>query len=130
VRRILLAAAVLLTGCVSPYAKLYSEIPQYKGQNIDALVDRIGYPDSQDFMSGRIIYSWTAASTVQMVSQPVPAPEVAILPYQYFARSSEPETVSLHFPCRLQVDTDGSGTILDLSWEGKPGSCAPQGAGH
>jgi hypothetical protein len=61
VRRMLLAAAVLLTGCVSPYAKLYSEIPQYQGRNIDALVDRIGYPDSQTFMSGRIIYSWTAA---------------------------------------------------------------------
>jgi hypothetical protein len=125
VRRILLAAAALLTGCVSPYAQLYSEIPQYQGQNIDALVDRIGYPDSQTFVSGRVVYTWVTASTVKTVSRPMPAPDVAFLPPQYFATSSEPETVSLHFPCTLQVDTDGSGTILHLSWEGKPGSCAP-----
>jgi hypothetical protein len=125
VRRILLAAAALLTGCASAYAELYSEIPQYKGQKIDALVDRIGYPDSQTFVSGRVVYTWVTASTVQTVSRPTPAPDIAFLPRQYFATSSEPETVSLHFPCTLQVDTDGSGTILHLSWEGKPGSCAP-----
>jgi hypothetical protein len=125
VRRILLAAAALLTGCLSTYAQLYSEIPQYKGQKIDALVDRIGYPESQTFMSGRIVYTWTTASTVQMVSLPMPAPDAVFLPHQYFANSSAPETTSLHFPCTLQVDTDGSGTILRLSWEGKPGSCAP-----
>jgi hypothetical protein len=116
---------VLLVGCVGSYAKLYSEIPQYKGQKIDALVDRIGYPDSQTFVSGRVLYTWTTASTMQTVVQPTPAPPVALLPPQFYATSSEPEMTSLHFRCTLQVGTDGAGTILDLAWVGKAGTCAP-----
>jgi hypothetical protein len=124
VRVILIAVFALLAGCASAFAKLYSEIPQYKGQNIDALVDRIGYPESQLFVSGRVVYTWTTASTVQTIERPNP-PYVALLPPQTFASRSEPEIMSLRFPCKLQVDTDGTGTILNLSWVGKPGSCAP-----
>jgi hypothetical protein len=124
VRVILIAVFALLAGCVGAYAKLYSEIPQYKGRKIDALVDRIGYPESQSFISGRVVYTWTTASTMQTIVRPM-APYVALLPPQTFATSSEPETTSLHFPCTLQVDTDGTGTILNLSWVGKTGGCAP-----
>jgi len=113
VRLILIAAGALLTGCVDTFAQLNSEIRQYKGRNIDALVDRIGYPDSQTFVAGRIVYTWTTPSIIQTDLQTMQAPR------------SWPETTNLHFRCTLQVDTNGTGTILDLSWEGKPSSCAP-----
>jgi hypothetical protein len=76
VRLIPIAVGALLTGCVDTYARLYSEIPQYKGQKIDALVDRIGYPDSQTFVSGSIVYTWTTASITQMDLRPIQAPPV------------------------------------------------------
>ena len=123
-----IVASTLLTGCVGTFARFYSEIPQYKGRKIDALVDRLGYADSQTFVAGRVVYIWTTASTVQVNSWPNPggpAPPVALLPPQYFEGRSEPESTSLHFRCPLQVDTDGTGTILSLSWVGKSGSCAP-----
>jgi hypothetical protein len=125
VRLILIASGALLTGCVDTFAQLYSEIPQYKGQNIDALVDRIGYPDSQTFSAGRIVYTWTTASGMQMDLRPMQAPPVGALPTPILASSSGPETMSPHFRCNLKVDTDVTGTILHLSWEGKASSCAP-----
>jgi hypothetical protein len=88
-------------------------------------VDRIGYPDSQTFVAGRIVYTWTTARTMQMDLRPMQAPPMGGPPTPILATGSGPETKSLHFRCTLQVDTDGTGTILHLSWEGKPGSCAP-----
>jgi hypothetical protein len=125
VRLILIAAGALLTGCVDTFAQFYSNIPQYKGKNIDALVDRIGHPNSQTFIAGHIVYTWTTASTMQMGLRPMQGPPLGAPSTPALVSSSEPETMGLHFRCTLQVDTDGSGTILQLSWEGNPGSCAP-----
>jgi hypothetical protein len=121
-----IAMGALLTGCVNPFAQFYSEAPQYKGQNIDALVDRIGYPDSQTFVTGRIVYSWLPKSTVQQDSGSMQAPPAGApdSPLPLATRSGS-QTENLHFRCTLQVETDGSGTILHLSWEGKNGSCGP-----
>ena len=120
---ILLAAGTLLIGCVDTLDRLYSGIPQYQGRNIDALVDLIGYPDSQKFIAGRVVYTWTAASTEQMVLRPTPAVPMGAPGGPAFANRSEPEVVTLRFRCPLQVDTDGTGTILQLVWEGPRGSC-------
>jgi hypothetical protein len=120
-----IAAGLLLCGCVDTFAQLYSQIPQYKGRNIDALVDRIGYPDSQSYIAGRVAYTWTSASTVQPDLRLIQAPPVGAPSTPILAVRSVPETVKTHFRCLLQVDTDGSGTILDLTWKGKPGDCAP-----
>jgi len=125
VRLILIAAGALLTGCVDTFAQLNSEIRQYKGRNIDALVDRIGYPDSQTFVAGRIVYTWTTPSIIQTDLQTMQAPPTGAPAPPVLATRSWPETTNLHFRCTLQVDTNGTGTILDLSWEGKPSSCAP-----
>jgi hypothetical protein len=92
-------------------------------------VERIGYPDSQSFIAGRVVCTWTTASTIQTVSWPTPSPPVLTLPTPYYSNHSETETRTLRFPCTLRVDTNGSGTILQLSWEGKARSCAPP-VGH
>jgi hypothetical protein len=124
-----LATATLLSGCVATFAQLYSDIPHYKGRNIDALIDRIGYPDSQKFINGRVVYTWTPASTVEPELRPMHAPPagapVGAPGTAIQATSDQPETLILHFRCTLQVDTDGTGTILSLSWKGEPRSCAP-----
>ena len=121
----LIFATVLLTGCVDKFAQFYSDIPQYKGQKIDALIDRIGYPDSQTLAAGRVVYTWMAASAVQMDLRPMQAPPIGAPYTPFHPVSSAPEAVNLRFRCTLQVETDGTGTILRLSWVGKPGDCAP-----
>jgi len=125
VRLTLIAAGALLTGCVDTFAQFYSEIPQYKGQKIDALIERIGYPDSQILTAGGIVYTWTAASTMQRDLRPMQAPPVGAPITPVLATSSAPQAMSLHFRCTLQVDTDGTGSILHLFWEWEPGGCAP-----
>ena len=106
-RLTLIAAGALLTGCVDKFAQFYSDIPQYKGQKIDALIDRIGYPDSQILTAGGIVYTWTAASTMQRDLRPMQAPPVGAPITPVLATSSAPRAhEACMFRCALQVDTD------------------------
>jgi hypothetical protein len=124
-RVVLAAAGALLAGCVSTLDQFYSEIPHYNGQKLDALIDRIGYPDSQTLGARGVVYTWTPVSATQRDLRPMQAPPVGAPETPPLATRSGPEPISVHFRCTLQVDTDGTGTILHIAWDGKPGSCVP-----
>jgi hypothetical protein len=117
VRLIILAAGALLIGCVDSFSQLKSEIRQYQGQKIDALIDRIGYPESQTFTSGGIVYVWTTANSMQMDLGPIQTRSAEIFHGPILATVSAPEAMNLRFRCALEVATDGAGTILHLSWD-------------
>lgn len=121
----ILATAALLTGCVDALSQLKSEVQQYQGQKIDALIDRIGYPQSQTFTAGGILYTWTTANGMQMDLGPIQARSVDTLHAPILATAIAPQAMDLHFRCALDVATDRAGTILHLSWDHKRGGCGP-----
>ncbi len=125
VKLMILAMAALLTGCVDALSQLKSEVQQYQGQKIDALIDRIGYPQSQTLTAGGIAYAWTTATGMQMDLGPIQARSVDTLHAPVLATASAPQAVDLHFRCTLDVATDRTGTILHLSWDHKRGGCGP-----
>lgn len=126
VRMMVIAASALLAGCVDSF---YSDVAQYKGRNIEALIGRIGEPDSQTFIAGHVVYTWPATNSGQpahsfsMHAPPAGAPGAADNPLQ--PSSIQPGDVTPHLRCALKVDTDGAGNILSLTWQGQPGSCTP-----
>jgi hypothetical protein len=125
VRLMILAASALLSGCVDTFSQLKSEVQQYQGQKIDALIDLIGYPQSQTFAAGGIVYAWTTADRMQMDLGPIQTRSVDTLHAPIIATASAPEAINLHFRCTLEVATDRAGTILHLSWDQKRGGCGP-----
>jgi hypothetical protein len=125
VRLIVPFTGALLIGCVDSFSQLKSEIPQYRGQKIDALIDRFGYPESQTFSAGGIVYVWTTDNSRQMDSGPIKTQSVEIFHGQILANVSAPVAVNLRFRCALEVATDGAGIILHLSWDQEHGGCGP-----
>jgi hypothetical protein len=125
VRLMILAAGALLIGCVDSFSQLKSEIRQFQGQKIDALIDRIGYPESQTFTARGIVYVWTTADSMQMDLGPIQSRSVENSRGPILATVSAPEAMNLHFRCPLEVATDGAGTILHLSWDQDRGGCGP-----
>ena len=120
-----IAACTLMLGCADTFARFYSETQQYKGKNINVLLDRIGDTDSQTFVGGRVVYTWTPVSPRQLESPALQAPPEGAPEPPLPVATAQPDDLYLHFRCELRVDTDGAGTILSLRWEGNPGSCAP-----
>jgi hypothetical protein len=118
-------AGAVLTGCANTFAQLNSEILKYKGRKIDSLIDRIGYPDSQIFSAGGVVYTWTPTNSTPMDLPPIQGPPAGAPHTPILATITAPEAMNLRLPCPLQVETDGAGTILHLSWEGKGGGCVP-----
>ena len=125
VRLTLIAAGALLTGCVDAFSQLRSEVLQYQGQKVDALIDRIGYPDDQTLTAGGVVYTWTTTESMQVDLQPTHTVSVDASDGPIISTTRVPGAVNLHFRCPLQVETDRAGTILHLSWERQGGSCAP-----
>ena len=124
-RLIILITGGLLIGCVDSSSQLKSEIPRYRGQKIDALIDRIGYPEGQTFDAGDIVYVWTTDNSMQMDSGPNRTRSVEIYHGSILATVKASEPVNLRFRCALEVATDGAGTILHLSWDQEHGGCGP-----
>jgi hypothetical protein len=120
-----LAAGALLTGCVDAFSQLKSDVQQYQGRKIDALIDRIGYPESQTLTAQGVVYAWTTADGMKMDLGPIQARSVDSLHAPILATTSAPEALNLRFRCTLEVATDRAGTILHLSWDQKRGGCGP-----
>lgn len=121
----ILVAGALLTGCVDSFSQLKSEIRQYQGQKIDALIEHIGYPDSQTFTAGGIVYVWTTVTSMQMDLGPLQARSLDAFHGPILTPVRAPEAMNLRFRCALEGATDGAGTILHLSWDQKRDGCGP-----
>jgi hypothetical protein len=53
-------ACGLLCGCMSgPAHELHDELMGYVGQNVREVIDRIGYPTSQQQILGDTVYTWS-----------------------------------------------------------------------
>jgi hypothetical protein len=118
-------AGAVLSGCISTFAQLNSEILTYKGKKIDALIDRIGYPDSQIVSAGGVVYTWTPTNSTQTDLAPLQGPPAGAPHAPMLATITAPDAANLRLRCPLQVQTDRAGTILQLSWQGQGDGCAP-----
>lgn len=87
----LILIAVLLAGCAS--ASLRDRLEPYRGQTIQALIPKLGYPTSQQIVLGDTVYTFAFHN---------PAND---------------------FACSVQVATDAAGLIKDFHGAGNNGGC-------
>jgi hypothetical protein len=119
----LAAAAVLLSACADPIAALDNELDAFRGKNINALSDRLGYPASQDFAKGKIVYTWNTSRRALSDSDVEQVSVESMTTGRYFTPSNTPETTNQIYYCSLEVTTDGASTITNLHWSGDRDGC-------
>jgi hypothetical protein len=103
----LVVAALGLPGCVPQ--RMDEGLQALAGQNIQAAVAKLGYPDSQRTMLGDTIYIWSTRGPGGAVAVAISPTMGAVLP--------------ISFNCTIQIATAADGTIKQTQWTGNPDGC-------
>ncbi len=123
-RRVILAliAALGLTGCVAQ--NLNDGLKGLMGQNIQAAVARLGYPDGQRTMLGDTIYVWSSnhSAVIPLTSTNTTVGTVGSTPV--YGTTTSTEWVPANYNCTIQIATDDAGTMKRYQWNGNMGGCA------
>lgn len=90
----------LLCGCASVGDELRARLQTYNGQNIQAVIDRIGYPTSQQKILGDTVYTWNA--------------NVGAVDFDWGR---------VNLVCTIQIATDEGGRIKSFHASGTNGGC-------
>jgi hypothetical protein len=108
-RRIVVIVLVTfgLTGCVPQ--RMNDGMQSLVGQNIQAAVAKLGYPDTQRTMLGDTIYIWSTSSQGGALAVAMSPTMSAVVP--------------LNFNCTIQIATTSDGTIKQAQWSGNADGC-------
>ncbi|HEV2704028.1 MAG TPA: hypothetical protein VGV09_20550 [Steroidobacteraceae bacterium] len=123
---VLITAGTLLSGCVDPVAVLNSELGAFKEKDISALTARLGYPASQDFIAGAIVYTWSTSQAAQSDQQSTRATMGAMIGMwngEPLFATDGPEIANPYSYCTLKVTTNAASTITNLHWNGDRDGC-------
>jgi hypothetical protein len=96
--------------------------PDLKGRAVSTITARLGPPDSQQQIDGRMAYVWTVETRAP--STPVPSTRVSYA-------AGVPNTIdTLSYPdpprrdsCTLRAFVDGAGNVSSTDWQGSNAGC-------
>lgn len=117
-----LMAVLLVAGCTS-FGVFDEKLPGYVGKPIDALVERIGYPNREQTIMGRKAYIWNTSeqysSIVPTISTTTGYVGSTPISTQTTAFSSSTDTLS----CSIRVFVDSTNRITRYEYNGNNGTC-------
>jgi TonB family protein len=120
-------ATILLSSCVT-FDRINRGVNGLLGENIDDVVDTLGYPTDRRDFEGRTLYVWGNAQdltlympqTMQTTGNIYGANGSAT----YTSNTTYNVPTNLHFQCTLILDVDSKGTVQRAQWSGNRGGCA------
>jgi TonB family protein len=123
----LVFASLLLSSCVT-FDRINRGVNGLLGENIDDVVNTIGYPDDRRDFEGRTLYVWGNAQdltlympqTVQTTGKIYGTNGSAA----YTSNTTYNVPTNLHFQCTLTLEVDSKGTVQRAQWSGNRGGCA------
>jgi hypothetical protein len=118
-----LLTALLLSGCVAPGPPIESGLKTLIGQDIHAVIQRLGYPASQRVIAGDTIYTWSTSRHVEMDLPSTSTTTGNVNGEPFSATTTGTETMHLHFHCTIEVATGADGRVKSTQWEGNRGGC-------
>ena len=119
------AALLILTGCATQ--KLNSGLPRLTGKPVEYAISYLGYPDNEQTIAGRKIYTWAYGNTfttMQTVTTPVSGSAYGAGGGVYFRgrqTSVVPQTVN--YRCMVRLIANPNGIIERWEWNGNEGGC-------
>jgi hypothetical protein len=93
------------------------------GQNIQAAVARLGYPDGQRTILGDTIYVWSSnhSGVLPMTTMSSTSGMVGTMPV--YGSTTGTAFVPVSFNCTIQIGVDANGTIKNYQWSGNNAGC-------
>jgi hypothetical protein len=121
VSRLGVLAALLAAGCVTA-ASTPPDVGNFKGQASQALLAKLGPPESQESLAGGTLYRWR--TEIRQESAPV---QVTVVDYSSGQPMAHQETVFRPRTerCTLSLTVDPSGRVSDFTRDGSRQACAP-----
>lgn len=119
------AATALLCGCVDAFTQLNTELPTFVGQNVRAVVQRIGYPDDQREIMGDTLFTWSTNhhSTMYLPTTTTTTGNVGGTPY-YATTTGGSQAIPMNFHCMIRIAVNNDGIVKNTQWSGNRGGCA------
>lgn len=121
--KLLLAATILLTGCVSMYMDEY--LKPYVGQDIHAAVAKLGYPDSQRVILGDTVYAWSHEHRGVLILPTATTTTGRVGDVGVNVSSYGSEAMPTHSACQIQMAVDSAGIVKNYQWIGSDSGCSP-----
>jgi hypothetical protein len=119
-----LLVVLLVGGCA--FGTFDKELPKFVGTPIDSLVAQLGFPNAEQTIMGRTVYTWRSDMTYTSMT-PVSTTGTGyvggrMVPVTVTSTSYVPRTSNLACTIRAVVDAR-NGTIESVDYEGNNGAC-------
>lgn len=118
--------AAILTGCASQ--RLNDGLPHLVGKNIGYAINYLGYPQSEQTIAGKKVYTWGNSSTfttTQTVRTPVSGSVYGLgggASYSGYTTSVVPQTYN--YQCTIRLIANEKDVIERWEWNGNEGGCS------
>lgn len=119
----LVIAALSVGGCVSQH--MNDGLQGLMGQDINAAVARLRYPDGQRTMLGDTIYIWSSNHKAALPLTTMNATTGSVGNVPIYGTTTNTTFVPMEFSCTIQIATDGKGRIKSYQWSGNLEGCRP-----
>ncbi len=119
---LLCAVALVISGCAS--TRLNEGLPYFLGQNVDYAISYLGYPQSQQQINDKTVYTWghnRSFTTHQTVYTPVYG-NIGGTYYSGQTASVVPQTHNYY--CMIRLVANQSKVIEYWEWDGNEGGCS------
>lgn len=122
-----LATALLCAGCVS-FSGIDAGVHSLLGQNVDQVVDRIGYPTEQREFEGRKLYVWSNSQNYTMYLPQTSQTTGSVYGAGGYANYNSTTTYNapmpLHYECTVILEVGADHIVQREQWHGNLGGCA------
>lgn len=122
-----LLLALLTSACATRH--LTQGLQGLVGQNIQAAVARLGYPNGQREIMGDTIYVWSINRNVVLPMTNTTTSSGVVGGTPYYGTTSSPGFMPMQLACTVQIATTPDGTIKSFQWEGNEAGCRRYASG-
>ena len=124
---LLLSTILILPSCSATFTDLQNGLDRYQGLSLNSLIDRIGFPTTQQNIAGRKLYIWDTSNTVTMSMPTTSSTSGTVSSGTSSGTYSGSSTIwvptTYNFNCRITIEVDNQDNIISNYWEGNRGGC-------
>lgn len=121
-KMLLLVAAFVLAGCTS-FSVLDKEMPKLVGQPIDVAVSKLGFPNAEQTIMGKKVYTWSTTETGTSIVPTTSYSTAYVGTTPISAQTTTYSTQDYTLSCTLRVIVDDKGIVQNFNYTGNNGAC-------
>lgn len=120
---LVLLFSLLQLGCAS-HENIKRGLDQLVGQNIEEAINLLGYPDDEQSIAGKVVYSWRNSRSSLSTTPTHQTSTGYIGGSQITLDTYGQETISKILKCKIRIITDTANQIVHWEYGGNRGACS------